>query len=129
MNQKCKVIYMKKEIETFAIFDAKVSTWGKLPDPYVSDHLAVTASLGYKEKTNGLPVIPSFVAKHPLFSKKVDSICESFSFSPCAFARLEELKEIFREAFSDFKNNCKFCPATDNAFPFSHPTILKRLCF
>ena len=98
-------IYFTKELESFSLLDIRVSTWGLLPDPFRSDHLAVTAASGYRTKPKGFPNIPHFVCKHTLFAKIVDSICVDFAFSNCCFARLSEMKSIFREAFIAFKQN------------------------
>ena len=98
-------IYCNAPLEAFALWEVQAATLGQLPDAYLSDHLPVVARIAYKNSVPCSSGIPHFVTKDKLFNHIVDIIMNQHNFSPCCWARVSEVKDIFYSAYAEFRDH------------------------
>ena len=73
----------------------------------MSDHLPVVAKFGHNHDKQHKQLIPQHVIQDPLFSEVVDKNMDDFVFSRCCWARVSEVKDIYRHAYSVYQENQK----------------------
>jgi hypothetical protein len=102
-------IYCNLPVEAFALLSITSFVQGNIPDNFISDHLPMGTSIEYKDKNGGDITLPHFMFGDKLYDKLVEDIAKSFEFSSCCWARLGEMKSIFRHAYTLFqdKNNIR----------------------
>ena len=99
-------------LEAFALFDIQTGTVGDVPDRVLSDHLPVSSSTALKQRKLGSLSIPYFVMQNLAFQQRVSELTSRFRFDACCWARVAQVKEIFRIAYAEYLEVVKPCGAT-----------------
>ena len=98
-------IYSNHTFEIEKLFDITTSTFGIFPDIFTSDHLGVGTKVKVKTHYKECTSIPHEIATSDLFKHYVEKRIEKHKFPTCIWARLEDIKDIFRLAAMDVKQN------------------------
>ena len=86
-------IYQSSRLESYAIFDSKVSTHGIYKDSYLSDHLPVIASM--RIKASRTRSINRLWPSHPFYVQQVQKMANDTTSSKCCWARVLQLGFVF----------------------------------